>query len=335
MPTRAGKRRELTTRVTSCVAFSLGTIGSILMIVSAGCVDAATAPPVEMLHCTLLSGRPNTARVSCVVCRCRQLSDMPATYLCKQQGYAASDCTSLNQTMFSLSSTPPCCLGKPNATVAWSRDPFVDMLQAAVLLSCKDRASSDRAQIQWANPDKSFGAEDLDAYEMLALQACEREKTLSKFYFLWQPGVIAAIAVIMSAGAHASGVSWIAAIGNMVGTANIAVISSAVSIAQSLDTQTGVACAGLSPSLVKNGRYMDTFSCYDVTIGGVWAVDPGYAFLQVATRNYYSAAVLCLISAAIYAGLVAAKLTRRADQRSKRMMREVVRDRAWFDEDRA
>mmetsp|Transcript_7037 Transcript_7037/g.25034 ORF Transcript_7037/g.25034 Transcript_7037/m.25034 type:complete len:302 (-) Transcript_7037:151-1056(-) len=297
MPTRSGKRRNFLTRVTSCVAFTLGTVGSVLMIVSAG-----------------------------------QLSDMPAMYLCQQQGYGASDCTSQNQTWFELSSTPPCCLGAPNASVAWSRDPFVDIVQSTILVSCKDRSTAYRAQIQWKNPTAKYSQTALDTYEMLSLRDCERDKTLSKFYFLWQPGVIAAIAVVLSAGAHASGVSWVAAVGNMVGTANIAVISSAISIAQSLDTQTGIECRGLPPDLVKEGKFMDTYTCFDVTIGGIWADDPGYDYLRSATRNYYAAAVLVLLSVATYAGLVAEKLTRRADQRSKRMMREVVRDRAWFEE---
>ena len=132
--------------------------------------------------------------------------------------------------------------------------------------------------------------------------------------------MIAVVVVLISAAAHASGASWLAAVGSMGGTANAAVISSAVSIAQSLDTQTGIECAGLRADLVSQGKYMGSYPCADVTIGGLRSIDPGYAYLRTATFNYYISAVLCVLSSILYAILLALRLSRRAEGRTKELI---------------
>lgn len=299
MPGRSARRSRMATRFVSFTAFSTGVLGSILMIISAG-----------------------------------SLTDMPAEKLCEQQGFPASDCTAPNQTIFFDPLAPPCCIGFSNASETWARPAFVDISQVEGQLACSDKAESARAGIQVLKPPpKAYGhngkytAADLSRYYDNAFEACLLQKMEDKYYFLWQPGVVSVFAVLMSAGAHATGAEWMAALGTLLSTSNAAIISSAVSVAEGLGWQTGIQCSDLPHTLISNGMYMETFPCYDFTVGGRQAVDPGYAYLHSAWRLYMASAVLCVASSAIYVVLLALKILRQREARGKEIVRDFTLNR--------
>mmetsp|Transcript_11323 Transcript_11323/g.39444 ORF Transcript_11323/g.39444 Transcript_11323/m.39444 type:complete len:324 (-) Transcript_11323:51-1022(-) len=261
----------------------------------------------------------------CLMVASQRLGSLPAATVCTTQGYAASDCTSPNQTIFSNKFDPPCCLGARNESEAWGgwqKEMFDELAIELDHVSCDDIAASLRAGLPKTRPlppGQTYEVAVLDQYEDIAKDACIKSRVESGYYFLELSGplvlvaALAAVAVVLresQAGVTAAGVLL---------AASVAACSVAIHILLHMRaTQFGyerrILCSSLPQRYVVGGVYLGTFVCADVTVGGEMKLSPTYAYLNEAMAIFIAGAVfgvVALVVLAVLVGGVAARPSKR------------------------